>query len=89
MMQQQTIIRNSQVCEMCIYFVSCITNKIYEYINYYLCIKQKVDDEDEIEEPYDDEMPWMYDNDIPGPYDDNVNDQWNHVSYDGYDGYDN
>ena len=78
MMQQQTIIQNNQVCEMCKYFISCITNKIYEFTNYYLCIKKKVDDdknEDEVKEPYDDEMPWLYNNDIPYPYDGHENEQ--------------
>ena len=87
-MQEQKIIQNNQVCEMCKYFVNCVTNKIYEFINYYSCNKKKVDDE--IEEPYDDDdMPWNYNNDLPGPYDDVYNDQWNHVSYHGNDGYDN
>ena len=87
-MQEQKIIQNNQVCKMFTYFINCVTNKIYEFINYYSCNKKKVDDE--IEEPYDDDMPWNYNNDdIPGPYDDVYNDQLNHVSYDGYDGYDN
>jgi hypothetical protein len=87
MMHQQTIIQNSQVCEMCNYFVNYVTNKIYDCINYYLCIKQKVDDE--IEESYDDDISWINNNNLPGPYDDIGNEQWNHVCYDGYDGYDN
>jgi len=88
--------QNNQLCEMCKYFISYIINKIYELKNYYLCIKQKVNDdindEDEIEEHYKDDIS---DHDeieepyIPGPYDDVYNDQWNHVSYDGYHGYDN
>ena len=89
-MQQQTNNQNNQVCDMCKYFVSYTTNKICDFINYYLCIKQKVDDDEYDDDEYDDDAPWVkYNDNIPGPYDDLDNDQWNNVSYDGYDGYDN
>jgi len=84
-MQQQTGIN---ICERCSYFGQSVINRMQEMINYVMCIKQKVDEEDPDEEDPDEYQYDDYD-DMPGPYDDLNDAQWSNISYDGYDGYDN
>jgi hypothetical protein len=88
-MQQQSGIIN--IYKMCLRLVQSVMNQMWELINYVLCIKQKVDEEDDADSNYIvtyDDLFDAYDN-MPGPYDDYYDQQWNHSSYDGYDGYDN